>query len=258
MLSGVFLDSQHEFEQLTGSGRDNLTKELGNAGYHRVLAAPGTTRAAGAWRRFHEFDEYLISGTFGYRGPAISFGDLPDQFLIHRANELASPGQDPLFAMYMLVSTHVPYNRIPSYVADWERLGDGAVYHELPIQTFRNNWVFGREYPQGYTTGIEYTLTSIVEFLAQVDGSPFAVIIGDHQPRIPVSEADATFSVPVHVVSRQAEAVAPFARYGFREGFRPDAELVERHTDHRRMDELRRMILDVARGLNREPDRRVR
>ncbi|MFP4376499.1 MAG: hypothetical protein ACLFP4_05600 [Spirochaetales bacterium] len=248
MLSGVFLDSQHEFEQMMGSGRANLTKELGEAGYHRVLAAPGTTRARGDWRRFHEFDQYLISGDFSYEGPPISFGNIPDQYLIHRANELAAPEASPLFLMYMLVSTHVPMNRIPPYVSEASDLGNGAIFHELPVRTFRNNWVFGAEYPEGYTTGIDYTLRSVVDFLTQVDDSPLAVIIGDHQPRIPVSESDATFSVPVHVLSRDVSVVAPFAAYGFREGFVPDAQLAAHAGEHRRMDELRRMILDVARG----------
>ncbi|MFW6291633.1 MAG: sulfatase-like hydrolase/transferase [Spirochaetota bacterium] len=249
MLTGAFLDTQHKYESMVETGSRNLTHILGDAGYHRLLAAPGTYEADEQWRAFHEFDQYLFRYDFGYQGPFISFGAMPDQFLIHRANELADPGDAPLFMNYVLVSSHVPFDRLPQYVDDPSILGDGSIFNELPIRTFENNWLSGGEYPEGYVASIEYTLMTIVSFLADLDSTGLAIIVGDHQPRIPISEPDSSFSVPIHVVSRDPELIEPFRNYGFTSGFVPNDALAGDIDAHPGMDRLLRMFLDVALGI---------
>ncbi len=249
MLTGSFLDTQHKYETMIETGTRNLTHILGEAGYHRLLAAPGTYEAGEQWRDFYEFDQYLFRYDFGYQGPFVSFGAMPDQFLIHRANELAEPGNAPLFMNYILVSSHVPFDRLPQFVSDSSTLGDGSIFHELPLRTFENNWLSGGEYPEGYVASIEYTLTSIVAFLADLESTGLAIIVGDHQPRIPISEQDSSFSVPIHVVSRDASLVEPFRHYGFTSGFTPNDSLASDLSAHARMDQLLTMFLDVALGI---------
>lgn len=254
MLTGRFIETQHEYDSIVESGAENLTHMLGDAGYHRVLAAPGTYEAGESWRAFYEFDQYLFRYDFGYRGPFVSFGAMPDQFLIKRANELAGSGEKPLFMNYVLVSSHVPFDRLPAYVEDWSRLGDGSIFNELPIRTFDNNWLTGGEYPQGYVASIEYTLTSIVEFLARRDDESLVIIVGDHQPRIPISDPDASFSVPVHIVSRDDSLVDPFRHYGFGRGFAPQSSLARDVDSHPSMDRLLEMIMDVSTGITKMYD----
>lgn len=249
MLTGTFLDTQHKYERVIESDARNLTHILGEAGYHRVLAAPGTYEAADDWRSFYEFDQYLFRYDFDYRGPFVSFGAMPDQFLIKRANEFAEPDGRPLFMNYILVSSHVPFDRLPRYVDDWSLLGDGSIFNELDIVTFDNNWLGGGEYPEGYVASIEYTLTSITDFLGRLDDEALVIVVGDHQPRIPIAEPDSTFSVPVHFLSRDPELVEPFRHYGFERGFAPHPHLASAVDEHPRMDRVLEMILDVARGV---------
>lgn len=249
MLTGTFIDTQHKYESVIESDARNLTHILGEAGYHRLLAAPGTYEADLDWRSFYEFDQYLFRYDFSYRGPFISFGAMPDQFLIRRANQIVDPGDRPLFMNYILVSSHVPFDRVPRYVDDWSLLGDGSIFNELEIRAFDNNWLGGGEYPEGYVASIEYTLTSITEFLTRLDEEALVIVVGDHQPRIPIAEPDSTFSVPVHFLSRDPELVEPFRHYGFERGFAPHPRLVAAADEHPRMDRMLEMILDVARGV---------
>jgi len=244
ILTGIFIDSQHKYDEIVESKSRNLTHILGDAGYHRVLAAPGTYEADATWRAFYEFDEYLFRYDFGYAGPFISFGAMPDQYLIYRTHKLIADSERPLFANYVLVSSHVPFDQLPQYVDDWDALEDGSIFNELELRKFDNNWLSGGEYPEGYVASIGYTLTAITKFVTEVvaDGSLF-IIIGDHQPRIPISEADSTFSVPIHVIARDQALVADFSHFGLTPGFRPAQE-----PPHAGMDSFLGMLLEVAHG----------
>jgi len=246
LLTGVFIDTQAEYDALLDSETPNLTHLLGAAGYHRILAAPGTDFADDRWKAFYEFDTYLLRRDFGYMGPWIGFGAMPDQFLIDRTWRIAQelPRDVPRFINYVLVSSHVPFDRLPAYLENWEELGDGSVFQRLPIRTFRNNWLTGGEYPAGYVAGIDYTLTSIVAFLTEhLDREALIVVVGDHQPRIPVSEYEATFSVPIHVISQDYRLVEQFASFGFSLGITPTQPL-----PHRPMDQFIQMLTQVALG----------
>ena len=244
LLTGQFIDSQFKYEALLDTETRNLTHILEEAGYHRVLAAPGTYEADERWRAFYSFDSYLLRYDFDYAGPFISFGAMPDQYLIYRTWQNISNQDGATFVNYVLVSSHVPFDRLPPYVEDWSKLGDGSIFASQPLRTFDNNWLTGDEYPRGYVTSIEYALTSIVDFLTTLlDREALVVIVGDHQPRIPISEYEATFSVPIHVISQDPELVDGFADFGFVEGIQPNQSL-----PHPGMDEFLGMLLDVIHG----------
>jgi hypothetical protein len=244
LLTGIFVDSQHDYDQVINTTSRNLTHILGDAGYHRILAAPGTYEAEDAWRAFYAFDDYLLRYDFDYAGPFISFGAMPDQYLMHRSYQAFADIKAPLFVNYVLVSSHVPFDRLPQYVDDWDALGDGSIFNSLDLRLFDNNWLSGGEYPEGYVASIEYTLTSIATFITEIvaDESLF-LIVGDHQPRVPISEPGSTFSVPFHVVSRDSDLVEAFAAFGLTPGIVPDQPL-----PHPGMDEFFTMLLTVAHG----------
>lgn len=244
LLTGQFIDSQLEYDALLDTEARNLTHLLGEAGFHRVLAAPGTYEADERWRSFYSFDDYLLRYDFGYAGPFVSFGAMPDQYLIYNTWQTIEAQEGPTFVNYVLVSSHVPFDRLPPYVEEWADLGDGSIFAERPLRTFDNNWLTGGEYPEGYVASIEYSLTSIVHFLTELlDRHALVVVVGDHQPRIPISEYEATFSVPIHVISQDPELVDGFAQFGFAKGMQPDQPL-----PHPGMDQFVGMLLDVAHG----------
>jgi hypothetical protein len=102
----------------------------------------------------------------------------------------------------------------------------------------------GNEYFEGYAHSIRYVLEVVRGYLADhVDGDDLVIITGDHQPKFPVSSKDATFSVPVHVLSRNAEAVAAFERFGYEPGLVPSQQ-----PPHPPMEDFFDQLASVVRG----------
>ncbi|MFH2115724.1 MAG: hypothetical protein ABIJ86_14590 [Spirochaetota bacterium] len=104
------------------------------------------------------------------------------------------------------------------------------------------SWLWGGEFPEGYLFSIDYELRIIREFIYRyVDPESLVIILGDHQPRIPISEAESSYSVPVHVLSGNAALVEPLLRQGFQPGMVPEDEVLP----HRGMEEFPRLLLDI-------------
>lgn len=245
ILSGVWLGDQAAYDGVKKSERTTLIDVMNQAGYETVLAAPGMTYYDDGYREFYRFDRTYIQEDFVYRGPFFSFGVMPDQYVLHYMQRESGGVQAPLFAAYIMVSSHVPFRTVPPYVEEWERLGQGEIYHDLRRTYFDNNWLSGGEYPEGYTASIAYSLRSATDYvLRYLEEGDVAVIVGDHQPRIPISERNSTYSVPVHVLSQADRLVSPFKAYGFRDGMIPSQEL-----PHPRMDRLYPMLYEVFRGV---------
>lgn len=245
ILSGVWLGDQAAYDGVKRTDRVTLIDVMNQAGYESVLFAPGMTYFDEGYREFYRFDRFYIQDDFVYEGPFFSFGIMPDQYLLHFAEQETAGGTKPLFSTVIMVSSHVPFRTVPPYVEDWERLGDGAIFHSLRRRVFNNNWLSGGEYPEGYTASIAYSLRSATDFITRhLDTGDLAVVIGDHQPRIPISERSSTYSVPVHLISRTDGVVEPFKDLGFRDGLVPDQKL-----PHAPMDRLYPMLYQVLRGV---------
>ncbi len=65
----------------------------------------------------------------------------------------------------------------------------------------------------------------LFEYLLQfVDDHTLVVIVGDHQPKFPITLRDAPFSVPLHILSHDAELLRPLSRKGYSSGLIPDQD----------------------------------
>lgn len=246
LLAGRRLSSQEQYDAYLVSGSRNLSHHLGELGYHRILAASGTQYSTLNWESIHEFDSYLLEKDFGYHGPFITFGRMPDQYLLYRTSRhfagLSAGLNQPLFGWYILSNSHVPFEAQPEYVEDWNSLGDGSIFHDGHVRYFRNNWLWGGEFPEGYLFSIAYELKVIREFMDRyVDPGSLVVILGDHQPRIPISEPESSYSVPVHLLSGNAALLEPLLKQGFQSGLVPKDEALP----HRGMEEFQQLLLDV-------------
>jgi hypothetical protein len=225
LLTGIWIDSQQKYEALMQSNAQSVPKLFQEAGYNTLLAAPGTVH--GPWeevRLFYGFDEDMLGSDYTYKGPGFSFVPVTDQFAIHTVHNkrLREDEKTPSFIEYILVSSHGPFNRIPPYIENWEKMGDGSIYNELPIQYFDNDWYTGREYDEGYGAAIRYVLKVITEYLVQfIDDETLVVIVGDHQPKFPITERGSPLSVPVHAISRDRLLLESLVGYGYVESLIP-------------------------------------
>ena len=243
ILSGRWIGDQQAYDSMWSTDTRTLVRIMEEAGYHTVLAAPGMTYLEEGFLDFFPYDEVYLKGQLDYRGKRYSFGGgITDQFLVNqvrlrreeaareaemllsrleagdagrgageRVGTAAPERAEPFFGVYVMVSSHVPFNVLPPFIEDWSEIGDGSIYNDLPRRVFANDWLRGGEYPEGYTASIEYSLETVVDFLITfIEDDSLAIIIGDHQPRIPIAEQSSTFSVPVHVISRNEELVRRF------------------------------------------------
>ena len=222
--SGVWLPNQLRYGYLVASRVPPLATYFEQAGYRTISVMPGTTMPwpEGGYFAYHK--EYHARD-LNYRGPPFGFAPMPDQFVLDRIRHTEIlPAKDPLFIRYVLVSTHAPFHRQPRFVSDWEEIGDGRVYHRMAPVTFPNNWPDLTEAFGAYLTAIDYEFKVLGDYLTRFDhGEALIVILGDHQPNAHITGPQAPSLVPVHVISRQPESLAPFRDLGFAPGIVPPA-----------------------------------
>jgi len=225
LLTGIRISDEQQYGDLLQSDTPTIVGILNSMDYRTILSAPGTLKPWPEGEAFYRFDRHMYHADFNYRGPEFSFVPVPDQYSIHRVHEHFVNGADdtPLFIEYMLVSSHAPFNRIPPYVENWNSLGDGSIYHELPIQTFNNNWFQGKEYTEGYAAAVIYVFEVIVSYLTSfIQDDALVIIIGDHQPKYPVTERGQPLSVPVHILSRDGALLDRLRDFGYEKGLVPE------------------------------------
>ena len=220
--SGVWLPNQLRYGYLVASRVPPLATYFEKAGYRTVSVMPGTTMPWPEGRYFAYQKDYHARD-LDYRGPAFGFAPMPDQFVLDRIyrTEIVTR-REPLFIRFVLVSTHAPFHRQPIHLKDWDRIGDGSIYHRLEPVRFPNNWPDLTEAFEAYRTSIDYDLTVLSDYLTHFEhGDVLIIILGDHQPNAHITGPDAPALVPVHVISRRAELLTPFRQMGFVPGVVP-------------------------------------
>jgi hypothetical protein len=114
---------------------------------------------------------------------------------------------------------------IPRYFEDWSVIGDGGVFAGeeavtvLPI--LPGSSTAGA---RGYEAAMRYELRLITEYLTRFlpSGDPaLVVILGDHQPFSGITGKGKSWSVPIHVLSRDLSVLEPFKRRGYTPGWVP-------------------------------------
>jgi len=223
LLTGVRICSQVEYDSLLESDTQSLVSLLNDAGYFTVLSAPGTLREWPEGECFYGFNRYVYAKDFHYKGPEFSFVPVPDQFCIYDIHRrIVQRAAEPFFIQYLLVSSHAPFNRIPDYIDDWTEIDDGSVYYERENHFFENTWFSGKQYTEGYTAAISYVLTVITEYLTGfLNDEALVIIVGDHQPKYPVTERGQPLSVPMHLISRNKTILRKFEKMGYTPGMTP-------------------------------------
>ena len=225
ILSGIELRTQSHYDQAVKQGTGNLLHLLGRANYRRILSAPGTNFMTDDYTGFYSYDTYILHDDFEYTGPFFTFGKLPDQYQMHYIHSqiIDHSSMQPHFVQYILCSSHVPWNYIPPYIDTWEELENGNIYYNRERNTwYDNSWAVGSELFEGYTHSIRYSLESVFGYArTHLEQDDILIVIGDHQPKFPVSEKEAGFGVPIHIIGKDRSILLPFLRFGYGLGILP-------------------------------------
>ena len=220
------------YRALIGSGRASLVRLFGEAGYRTVAFEPGIQGAwpEGAW---YGFDRIYDREGIGYRGPAMGWWEVPDQYTLYALHqrEIRTAAQ-PLFAKVSLIMSHIPYWPVPPYVIPWSRFDAGTAY-EGPLRSVaHDDYRDLAELSERYVTSLEYQFRVVGGFLREFAPRPALVaVIGDHQPpKLSLHDSD-TWATPLHLFSRDPELLEPWEERGFTRTLVPEAGTSWRMSD---------------------------
>ncbi|WP_395729552.1 CDP-alcohol phosphatidyltransferase family protein [Nakamurella sp.] len=245
--SGLWVDSQQRYDQLTNTGRPTLVSMFGAAGWRTVLDVPANRHDWPEATTFYRADQVYDSRNVGYAGPGFGFATIPDQYtlgFIQRA-ELAPANRPPVFAEIDLQTSHTPWVPLPSMV-DWSAVGDGTVFAGQPEQApaVDDVWADPSSVRVAYGKTIEYSLSALISFMLTYGGDNLVLVaLGDHQPASIVSGDGAGHDVPVTIVSRDPAVAAATAGWAWQSGLRPSPE-----APVWRMDAFHHRFLDAFAG----------
>nr|WP_235033089.1 sulfatase [Streptomyces sp. WAC05374] len=224
-LSGLWIDNQRRYRDLTSSDRLTLTGAFRRSGAWRTVGImPGVTRA---WPegRFFGLDHVYDSRDLGYRGPKFSWTPVPDQFSLAAFERLehGRPGHGPLMAEIVLTSSHNPWAPVPTML-DWDALGDGSVYEAVKRagKDPKEVWKDPARVREEYRRAIAYSLDSLISYVEKYgDDDTVLVFLGDHQPVPAVTRDRHGRDVPVTVVARDPAVLDRISDWGWQRGLRP-------------------------------------
>ena len=225
LQSGLWVDSEQRYEQLLDSDRLTLTQAFGRAGWRTVFDVPANTRDWPEGAQFYDFDHLYDSRNVGYQGPAFSYGDMPDQYVLEnfRRRELARRDRARVMAEIDLVSSHHPWAPVPRMVP-WDEVGDGSVFEGMPEAGDSPDLVFRDDEAVRtvYGESIEYSLSALISFIETYpDPDRVYVVLGDHQPHGYVSGDDPGHDVPITIIAADPAVADRISGWGWVPGMRP-------------------------------------
>jgi hypothetical protein len=127
-----------------------------------------------------------------------------------------------MFVEVILTGSHAAFDVQASYIDDWDRIGDGSVFHTLPPVVFPVEWADLSAASPAYSAAIAHEIALLKDFTRRfLDGSELVVIVGDHQPCVELVGTDQPWSVPVHVISGNPGFIREFTDRGYTPGMMP-------------------------------------
>jgi phosphatidylglycerophosphate synthase len=225
LQSGLWIDSQPRYDQLTASDRLTLTGAFGEAGWRTVGVNPANDRPWPEGASFYHYDQVYGRFDLGYQGPTFSWATMPDQFTLAAFQRLElTPGHSPVMAEIDLVSSHQPWTPLPTMVP-WDRLGDGSVFDPMPAQGLspEEAWRDPDAVRRLYGQSIEYSLQALLSWVVNLhDDDLVLVLLGDHQPLTAVTGPDANHQVPISFVAADPAVLARIADWDWQDGLLPN------------------------------------
>jgi hypothetical protein len=222
-MSGARLGDQGLYNLMLTSGRQSLVRYFSHAGYKTLAVMPALSRP---WPEgeFWGFEKIWRAEDMGYAGPHFGWAAIPDQYTLDFIHRQEKRQRDrPLFIEYALISSHGPWEPLPPLLDDWENLGDGSIFKKMKpadgASAYQPMW---SDITRKYVDSVDYTLKTLQEYVTRyVTDDSLIIILGDHQPAPVITGESASRSVPVHIISRDPELLAPFEEWGFIPGMVP-------------------------------------
>jgi hypothetical protein len=224
LQTGLWIDSQQKYDQVTAGSRFTLSGAFKRAGWQTISDVPSDTEPWPVGSSFYQFDTQINSTDVGYQGPSFSYARIPDQYTweYFQEHELANPHK-PLMAEIDFVSSHTPWTPLP-HLVPWADLGNGSVFDPQPAQGLPPStvWQSPHHVQELYGESVEYTMSTLFSFLHTYDNPNLVlVVLGDHQPATVVSGAGANHNVPISIISKDPTVIDRIASSHWQPGMLP-------------------------------------
>ena len=225
LQSGLWVNSTQRYAQLIASSRFTLSDAFDKAGWRTVNDSPASDdRLFGAGKRFYHYDQLYDQGNVGYRGPAFSYGPMPDQYTLAAFQRLElGPGHKPVMAEIDLVSSHYPWAPLPTMVP-WSKVGNGSIFDPMPARGQTPLSILGSasKQRQAYSTSIKYTMQALTSWVTELnDPNLVLILLGDEQPDPPISRPGASHAVAISIVAHDPSVFRQIASWHWQDGLVP-------------------------------------
>lgn len=231
LLTGEPISNRVMFETVLDSSLKALPRFFLDAGYRTYNVQPAMTVD---WPEgsFFGFSDFVFQAALPYSGRTYHWGLMPDQAALARVlDSVVRPAEQPLFLMYVSVTSHAPFNMIPPYYEDWSKALEPGAFSEPPAIEYDLDWTTYLTDPRiekAYIESLLYSLQVATGFASRLERPSLLFVLGDHQPPSvgELTRLDPSAMVPLHVLSNRPELLAPYYQLGFRLGLTPpqDAE----------------------------------
>ena len=225
LLSGVEVHDQYAYTSLMASGRNTLLTAFERQGFRTVALMPGMRQP---WPEgaFYGFDIIYGSSLLAYEGPQFGWWSIPDQYSLARldALERARRPRAPVLAVYPTGTTHAPFGPVPPYQPEWSRILAADAFDPADVDRSMAAQPDLMNLRPDYVRAMSYEYRTFAGYLREHgdDDRLVVVLVGDHQPPAAVAGPDASWSVPVHVITRDSAIVQALRERGFGDGFAPN------------------------------------
>lgn len=239
LLSGIDVSDPGDYDLLLTTRRPTLVSHFRAQGYGTLALMPGI-RADWPEGSFYGYDALLDSRAIDYQGPEFGYWRIPDQFSIARLAQRIAAADDlqPKFVVFPTVTSHIPFGPVPPYQDDWSRLTAATPFAPGAVSLALSRHPDWLDLGPAYVQTLSYSFDWVTGFLAQPAARDYLMIlVGDHQPAASVSGQDASWDVPVHLITSNENLAQRFAALGFTPGLEP------RRPTLGAMSELTRLLL---------------
>lgn len=246
LLAGVDTHDPGDYERLLASDRPSLVQHFRQQGWRTVNWMPGLQKP---WPEggFWGFDRYADAAGIGYQGLPWGHWRIPDQAALAQlqSQELAdAPSQrQPRFMVMATLASHMPFVPLPPLLPDLAHAADPAAYTAQQLEAAQRVPGTSRNYSgtPAYLDSLRYTFQWLGGYLAkEAPQDLVTVMLGDHQPWAVVSGSEASWEVPVHIISRDRALLDRLVSRGFVPGLAPPPSQAPRP-----MHELTAVLLDA-------------
>jgi hypothetical protein len=232
--SGLWVNSQRRYDQLTATKRRTLVRTFGQAGWRTVFDVPSTDRPWPEGKPFYGFDKLYTAENVGYHGATYGYATMPDQYTLHTFDqrELQPKHRKPVMAEIDLLSSHYPWTPPPPLLPP-SSVGNGSKFTGPKASPHS-----GAGFRKMYATDIAYTMRALTSFVRHSNDPNLVVLaMGDHQPNSSVTKPGASHQVPAMLIAHNRHVLHQVAGWGWQPGLKPASD-----APVRRMSTLRNRI----------------